>query len=171
MRILFGAVPQATPATHPTSVNPSPFHTWRVDNRFLGDLSAARRRRDYVNVVTEPSGISAAPLQAKQQRPPPPRPLTKQTSKSTARASVSPRRGGPRKRRFGAVDLEQDRRHRRFNARQASLPGGAEVIDHGVLTANPSTRKRAALPLSRASRHPQPWSRDSRIGRRVAVSL
>ena len=37
---LRGRVPQATPATHPTSIDPSPFHTWRVDNRFLGDLRA-----------------------------------------------------------------------------------------------------------------------------------
>ena len=71
---LRGRVPQATPATHPTSVNSSPFHTWRVDNRFHGDLRAARRRRDYVNVVTNPAE-SPHPLQAKQQRPPPPRPL------------------------------------------------------------------------------------------------
>ena len=121
---LRGRVPQATPATHPTSVNPSPFHTWRVDNRFLGDL---RADGDAAGLAQDPrrgdrDGQAAAPA--------PPRPLW-----------------------------------------QASLPGGAEVIDHGVLAANPSTRKRAALPLSRASRHPQPWSRGSRIGLRGAVSL
>src|SRR5438128_6063007 len=47
--------------------------------------------------------------------------------------------------------------------------GGAEVSDHGVLAANPSTRKRAALPLSWASRHPAVCSYGSRIGRGGAL--
>jgi hypothetical protein len=63
----------------------------------------------------------------------------------------------------------QDQRRRRFKARHASLPGGAEVSDHGVLAANSSASKRATLLLSWASRHPRRCL-DSRIGRDAAAS-